>query len=290
MKAISGIFVMLLLVSGVFAISVTGGEDQTSLTSAVSISEIATEEIDASQVSDVLSEVGNIENSKLKRLGFVNLWRGHGWVENGQEGRLIHAIWAVQKYAEVDSLDSDSNPNYTTGRTFGRIHISGDKMYKLVRYLDETDEKHINFHVVPLNKKVNSENAKDYAVGKLSVTLEEVMGDFSTWTGTLKMYSDSLSGSGDVELGVIFKKVRGNGLREGGLPGIQKIRAETVVGGIAKQSAEDDVEVVGIGKISGYDDKDYSDTYDSIEVKSSLKAEKVEASPKKSFWNFLKFW
>ena len=272
MKAIIGIFVMLLLASGVFAVSVPieNIADSPYLASAVSVSDVSTGEIDAEQVSDVLVDLERVKDPKLKRLGFIKTWYGQGWAEDDKNGRLINAFWAAQVLASVDELSASSEPEYTVTRTFGRIHISGEGMYKLVRYYGEDSEKYINFHIVPLNTVVDSEDAEDHAVGSISVTLEKVMGDFSTWTGTLKMDSGTLSGEGDVELGVIFKKIGQNNAGRG-KGNIQNIRDTTLVNAIATPS---------MGKpVEGSEDN------------QAIKAERFETKEtRKSIWSFLRFW
>ena len=270
MKAIIGIFVMLLLASGVFAVSTPTGEETTT-TSTVSISDVSTGEIDAEQVSDVLADIERVKDPKLKRLGLIKTWYGQGWVEDGQNGRLINAFWAAQVLANVDELSGNSDVEYTVARTFGRIHISGDGMYKLVRYYGEDSEKYINFHIIPLDVVVDSENAEDHAVGMISITLEEVMGEFSTWTGTLDMDSDTLSGKGDVELGVIFKKIGQNNAARAGRT-IQNIGDTTLVNAIATPNKGKPLEGNSVDN-------------------GAIKAEGFEAKEiKKSFWGRLRFW
>jgi len=102
-----GILMMLLLVSGVFAISLvladegnSGGmgsvshegiivSTNTSRDSGVdemNASNISIEGINNQEVSNVLNEVDNGGLSGSKRVGFINIWKGHGWIDSVSEG------------------------------------------------------------------------------------------------------------------------------------------------------------------------------------------------------------
>jgi len=276
----NGIFLMLLLVSGVFATSVALAEDASSTDSeVVDVSDVAALEIAAEEVSRVLTESGEGMSPNLKRVGFASTWSGHGWIENGDSGYHITALWAVQRFATLDA-DLTNVEDTKVGRTFGRLNIAGDGNYKLVRSNSETSEDSVTFDVVSLvNKRYaysDTEDAVEGAslsateelegriVGKLSLTKKASYVGLTTWEGSLVFDSGDLSGEWDVEFATTLKKVRQNAV----VAGVKEMR----------QIGKDALEEAGVDSIAELTD----------EQKAELKDQMGEK--KKSFWGRLAFW
>jgi len=303
----NGIFLMLLLASGVFATSVALTEDASLISGeVVDVSEVAALEIGAEEVSRVLTESGESTSPNLKRVGFANTWSGHGWIENGESGYHITGLWAVQKFATLDA-DMASVENTRTGRTLGRLHVAGAGNYKLVRYNDDlASEDSVDFQVISLNDKYPRSDAEDtvegatsangeilpgVVVGKLSLTKKTSYVGLTTWDGSLVFDSGVLSGKWDVEFATTLKRVRQN-VPSPVVKGIQEIRAvrsevlakagvNTIAELTDEQRAElknDVLDGAGVDTIAELTDEQRAEIKNLIEEK------------RKSFWGKLAFW
>lgn len=267
-----GIFVMLLILSGVFATTLVLAEDEVSVEE-TDTSEIAVGKIDAGEVSEVLEEIEEEEMPMLKRIGLVNTWSGHGWIENGEDGHLITGLWAIQKFVDTGNSEISTQNAW---RTFGRLHISGNGMYKLVRYKDETSEDNVNFHVVPLMRVVTVDNAEDYAVGTLALNRVNVYNRLTTWSGSLVFDSGDLSGEWNVDLGTINRKVKPRALMSGG--GSKGVGVSTP-GNVVQSTRQQALDNAGVETLGELD----------AEQRAELKGE-IKQIVKQSFWRRLQFW
>ncbi len=275
MNAKISIAMMLLLVLGIFSTTTVMADDVVNINAknvdaisttaeqveVVEATEIVSEEIESTDVTEIVEEVE--ESSDKKRIGFIRVWKGHGWINNGEEGHLITGLWAVQKFANINS-NSKEIEEKSFVRAFGRLHIAGSGMYKLVRYKDEISEETVNFYVVPLRKKVNVNSAESASVGKLSLTAKESFRGLTTWEGVLNFDFGDLTGSWDVELGTNVHKVKPRKLVD-----VERVR-------IAKEKA---LEEAGVESIEDLTD----------EQKVELRTETKKAV-KKSFWSRFRFW
>ncbi|MCD4770923.1 hypothetical protein K8R30_00725 [archaeon] len=304
----NGIFLMLLLVSGVFATSAVLPESASLATNeVVDASEVVVGSIGTDDINSVLIETGESMSPNLKRVGFANTWRGHGWIENGESGYHITGFWAVQKFAALDA-DMASVENTRTGRTLGRLHVAGAGNYKLVRYNDDlTSEDSVDFQVISLNDKYppysDAEDAVEGAtsasgemlagevVGKFTLTKKASYVGLTTWKGLLVLDSGDLSGEWDVEFATTLKRVRQN-VPGPVVKGVQEIRAarsevlakagvNTIAELTDEQKAElknDVLDGAGVDTIAELTDEQKAEIKNLIEEK------------RKSFWGRVAFW
>jgi hypothetical protein len=312
----NGIFLMLLLVSSVFATSVVLAEDATltndgmvyAASEVVDAGQVVAGSIGTEDINRVLAESGESTSPNLKRVGFANTWTGHGWIENGESGYHITGLWAVQRFAALDA-DMASVENTESGRTFGRLSIAGGGNYKLVRDNDDlTSEDSVNFRVISLsNNKYAYHDMEDAVEGAVyspsgEILAGEVVGKFTltkkasyvgltTWKGYLVLDSGNLAGEWDVEFATTLNRVRQNAF----LPiaeGVQEVRAarsevlaKAGVNTIAELTDEQRVELkndvldgAGVDTIAELTDEQRAEIKNLIEEK------------RESFWGRLAFW
>jgi hypothetical protein len=311
----NGIFLMLLLVSSVFATSVVLAEDATltndgmvyAASEVVDAGQVVAGSIGTEDINRVLAESGESISPNLKRVGFANTWTGHGWIENGESGYHITGLWAVQRFAALDA-DMASVENTESGRAFGRLNIAGSNNYKLVRDNTGSTEDSVNFQVISLsNNKVYPHDMEDSVEGAVyspsgEILAGEVVGKFTltkkasyvgltTWKGYLVLDSGALQGEWDVEFATTLKRVRQNAF----LPiaeGVQEVRAARAevlakagVETIAELTDEQRVELkndvldgAGVDTIAELTDEQRAEIKNLIEEK------------RESFWGRLAFW
>lgn len=216
------ILIIGLLMAGIFAgafalaetedvVSSSGGGGSGVMdNSAIDVSEIETTEIETDEVTELLQEVEAVPG--FKRVGFAKTWRGHGWINNDDEGHLISGFWASQRFAKINTADKEVE-EVKTIRAFGRLRIAGFGVYRLIR-APTTEEiesaNSVSFYVIPMNKKVyaeESELARD-SVGKLVLTKKQGLKGLTIWDGKLNFESGNLQGSWEVELGTDVHVVR----------------------------------------------------------------------------------
>lgn len=197
------ILVMALLISSIFAgMFVLADETSTTIEN---VEDAAVEGISSTDIGSAVQDIKEPQNHK--RVGFVKITRGNGWIENGQEGTLINGFWVVQRFAKIDSASNKT----VIARGFGKLHIDRGGNYKLIR-TNENDvsenETTVSFNLIPLgNKYESTEEATANSVGHLVLTRELDLKRLKIWKGTLTLNSGKLAGSWNVELATDSKVI-----------------------------------------------------------------------------------
>jgi len=159
--------------------------------------ELESLDIDASQVLD------NLEDSDtLKRIGFANVWRGLGSINDGTTGYLVSVLWVKQAVAVYNS-ETKEVENVSRIRSFGTLFIPGIGNYKIVR--DTTDanasDDSVNFYILPIKEKVRDfENPEENSIGTLSLEKQEEYTGLIKWKGYIAFESGDLVGSWNMDL------------------------------------------------------------------------------------------
>jgi len=258
---------MLLLISGIFAMTIvladegaSKGMKQSQSEGGMKISDLSSGGIDSEEVSEVLEEAEMKVAPKQKRTNPVVLWEGYGWIENSEEGHLMTGLWAFKNLSASDGYNKSSAP-----RTFGRIRISGSGVYKLVRQKENSSGENINFYVVPSEKILTLEDLGEYSIGNLSLSKNNVLNGLTTWKGSLIFSSGDLAGEWNVNLGTITKNV-----------GPKKIAAARRIGRVKRKALDE----AGVKNVEELND----------EQKAELEKKIRRAVAKRSFWRRIRFW
>ncbi|MEM3091325.1 MAG: hypothetical protein QXU39_01560 [Candidatus Pacearchaeota archaeon] len=177
------------------------------------VSQLESIEATNSEIQEVTNEVAK-QTQNFRKVGFIEIWRGNGWITNEENGYLIHGFWINQAYIKNGETDIKH-------LTFGKLKIAKLGNYKLVKKNETNITDSVEFYLIPLGKKLNEETAGKNPVGTLSLNKDKERNDLITWNGTLKL---NLSGSQviyDVKLGTIRKTIK---------PGFAKADAENIRG------------------------------------------------------------
>jgi len=149
--------------------------------------------VDADEKSQIQETIREFENEKsTMRIGFAKIWRGQGWIDNGQEGYLMHGFWinqAFTKKAESDALTASAE-DFKVEKAFGRMWI-GQTPYHLIKAEDE-DQTIFYLH----KNSANKDNPEEDALGTLVLIQEESLENMIIWKGSLEFDRDTW----DVEL------------------------------------------------------------------------------------------
>ena len=89
----------------------------------------------AEEVEETLTEVAPVQ--KVKRVGFLKVTGGHGWMDDNTNGFLLTGLWAVQGVAEVVKSTKEVQA-VKRKRGAGRLIIFGKGKFKLIK-TDESD-------------------------------------------------------------------------------------------------------------------------------------------------------
>lgn len=174
---------------------------------AVDSSELETEKIESSEIQEVIKDVEILEDHK--KIGFVTMRRGNGWIENSEEGKLIDGFWAVQKFVEVDTEDTEVK-EINVVRARGILRIAGVGAYTLIRVSEDTeDSETISFYLIPRsNKYSDKEESIKNSVGKLSLTKKVEYNGLIVWNGELSLDEGNAQGTWNVEIATDVKRVK----------------------------------------------------------------------------------
>lgn len=229
-KMKSTIIIALLLISSIFTGALVAAEDTSLIdtevedselieTSSIEASEIEITDTDSEDVEEIIKDVGTL--GEHKKIGFVVVRKGNGWIENGEDGRLINLFWASQKFLkenknEVSEEISDTN-NFI--KTRGSIHIAGAGNYALIPIKDSNEEDSdennntISFYLIPLKKDLFSEHPSiedliDISVGTLVLEVEEEYNKLTVLTGKLNLEKGDAQEEWEVNLATDVKRVK----------------------------------------------------------------------------------
>lgn len=186
----------------------------------IEASEIEVEDTNESEVEDVLKEVS--DEKDYKKLGFIVVRRGSGWIENGEEGMLISGFWASQRF--VKDQENETRTDSQKGKYLpkpkikhgGIIHIAGAGSYRVIKALEESNEtieelESISFNVIPLLKKGEKwegvENAIENSIGTFTLDVENKYESLTTFSGTLELDEEKAQGTWDVTFATNVKRV-----------------------------------------------------------------------------------
>jgi len=213
----SATLIIFLLIASIFAgIFVFAESVNTTISSADEGAAVITESdidsltgIEPENIKESLKEAETAKG--FKKVGFAKIWRGHGWISNNDEGHLISGFWISQKFAKIDVANKKIEKK--TVRTYGRLRIAGEGIYRLVRAPTNEEIENtssVSFYVIPLNRKIyakEDELMKD-AVGKLVLNRKDKFKGLTIWNGNLDFDGRKLHGSWKVELGTDLHIIR----------------------------------------------------------------------------------
>lgn len=151
------------------------------------------------------------KEERFRRIGFSKTWRGHGWIDNGEDGFLFTGLWSSQKFLKVSKNDNGTQvEEVQLHRSFGSLKIQGQKSLRLVKITDsDTNESDsVEFWVIPFNRRDyrNDLDVEADAIGTLTLSKVNSFNHLTTWEGTLTLESPhDLEGSWDVSLGATKK-------------------------------------------------------------------------------------
>jgi len=205
------ILFMALLFLGIFAgISVLADEENDSDIESVEVEDIEVDGIYSEEIGESMEEIEEIED--YEKVGFVRVSRGNGWIENGEAGYILSGFWANQRFAKINRGTEDID-EVKTVRSFGRLHIVGTGVYKLVRTKSNESDKNnytVTFYVVPVSEKKRStinETIRD-SVGELVLNKEIEYRGLTTWSGNIEFEEGKLSGNWNVKLATNTKTIK----------------------------------------------------------------------------------
>jgi len=134
--------------------------------------------------------LNNIREFEEKRkLGFSESWSGTGHISNGEEGYLVSAFWAIQKFADYDKETKVFNTEITE-KASGNLKIVNSGNYHLT--LVERDADSFTFNVA-LNSAKNR-------IGTLELNMNSELSGITIWSGTLDFKEGELSGTWNIVL------------------------------------------------------------------------------------------
>ncbi|MEK6757761.1 MAG: hypothetical protein AABX88_01405 [Nanoarchaeota archaeon] len=197
------ILVMALLISSIFAgMFVLADETSTTIEN---IDDAAVAGVSSTDIGSAVQDIKELQ--KHKRVGFVKITRGNGWIENGQEGTLINGFWVAQRFAKIDNASNKT----AIVKGFGKLHVDKGGNYKLV-IANENDvsenETKVSFNLIPLGDEYEStEEATGSSVGQIVLTRELGLKGLKTWKGTLTLNDGRLAGSWNVVLATDSKTI-----------------------------------------------------------------------------------
>jgi len=217
------VLVMTLLLTGIFASAFVLAEATEE--ESMDLSEIETLDAETVEMEEAIEEMNleELEEDQYKRIGFTKIWKGQGWINNGEEGHLLTGFWISQGFAKYDT-DEQEVESQKIIRAFGGIHIPGAGKYKLVRAPTSDsieDVEEIAFYVIPAGKKyklskeeLTADSLDELSVGKLVLTRENQYKGLVTWKGSLSFDGGKMEGEWDVELATSKKVIRTNKLNK----------------------------------------------------------------------------
>lgn len=201
------ILAIVLLMSGIFAGAFALADD----TSTATVENVEDTAVTGVTSGDVTTATQDIKDPKgHKKIGFVKVIRGTGWIENGQDGTLITGFWASQKFAKTN----DNSNKTVVAKHLGMIRIDGVGNYKLVKVNEtETTEDKVSFYLIALGKKdyqsdttsVDISSASANSVGILTLTRDKNLKNLNTWQGSITLNEGKYAGTWNVVLGTSSK-------------------------------------------------------------------------------------
>jgi len=191
-------------------------EEESEDEESIEIEEAQLEGIDSDEIEETLEELEKSQISKeFKRVGFVKVWRGNGWITSEEQGKLMNGYWVVQRLAKING-ETEEVEETKTVRTLGKINIAGAGNYKLVKSsTDDGNNDSIVFDVIPMNERkagispeeTNSETTEDHT-GILTLNKEKEYNNLVVWKGVLEFNEGILQGSWNVQLATDVKTMR----------------------------------------------------------------------------------
>ena len=224
-KMKSAILMALLLISSVFIgafvaaegtnlVDTDVSESELIETSSVEVSDIEVTGTDSEDVEEIIGDVETL--NKHKKIGFVVVRHGNGWIENGEDGRLINLFWVSQRFLKNNKNETSDeiSDSKNVVKTRGSVHISGAGNYALIpmkNYTEESEE--IGFYLVPLKKGLfdkhpSIEDLIDMSVGTLVLQVEEKYDKLTVFSGKLNLEEGNAEGEWEVSLATNVKRVK----------------------------------------------------------------------------------
>lgn len=200
MKAVLTIIAILMI--GMFA--GIGVMAQDSVTSDDVETELSSEEID--EALEEATEEEDSDKRNYRRIGFAEISRGFGSIDDGENGHLITGFWVTQKFAIIDPENDEIIESKE--RSNGLIKILGVGNYIIVKDTEASSETNLEFIVTRSRRHLSESEAENNFIGTLSLTISEEFEGLTRWTGTLEIESNTISGTWDVELSTDDKAVR----------------------------------------------------------------------------------
>lgn len=185
-----------LLLSGIFVSSFALAEE-------ISIEDISSLETNTSEIQESLNEI-NQQIESFKKVGFAEMWRGNGWINNKENGFLIHGYWINQDYTKTQETQIE---NFA----FGKIKIERIGTYSIVKNNEKADSDRIEFYLLHPGTKVKPKtidnNFKNF-LGKLFLQKEAEYGKLVIWKGTLILNPGESQETYEVSLATLKNQLR----------------------------------------------------------------------------------